>query len=231
MPRVLDSLPRLAELHDEFVLRHDVDNFFWHFPCRLKHPDSATFKHYQKIEQWLSYVPHSEWPKYRKRVGEWANQRHRCRYWEKLHDVFHEALGAQILKEEFQCEALFFEPELARAKSPDWLGVRNGCHVYAEVKTCNHSRDDCRSGRGEQTLHLSPLLPRGLRNKLTATYTKAVKQLQSPRDAVAATKVVVLVLNLDRNIGSLRVTDSALCAAFLREIEQPEFPIRFCLSS
>ncbi len=179
----------------------------------------------------MSHIPPSEWKKYRARVGEKVHLRHDYLYWKELHEVFNEALGARLLREDFRCDTLHFEPKRGAAKSPDWLGIREGHHVYVEVKTCNHSIDECKSWSGDLELKLTPSLPKQLEQKLRESYEKAVEQLLSPHDSTVATKVVVLVICLDWNITPVALNEAELCASFLRTFERPDIPVRFCLSS
>jgi hypothetical protein len=220
------ELPRLSELHRRFVTR-EKRNFFHGFPARLESKDSVTCDFYRIIENWMSYIPASEWEIYATKVGHAAcayDEKHK-RHWEKLHDVFSEATGAMVLAKEFRCEEIRLV-SASKSIAPDWRGVAAGRPHYIEVKTVNHSLDERLSWYdGAQLVHTT-LLPESLKEKITKTYKEAVAQLSAPADSANAIKVAALVLYPDYNVDPIEVELSSLFLDFCTEIELPDYPIR-----
>jgi|CXWL01.1.fsa_nt_gi hypothetical protein len=220
------DLPRLADLHSRFVTC-DKRNFFYCFPARLEAKDTVTFDFYRIIENWMSYIPASEWEIYAAKIGPaaLAYDEKRKRHWEKLHDVFSEAVGAMVLVKEFRCGEVRLVPA-SKSIAPDWRGVAAGRPHYVEVKTVNHSLEERLSWYdGAQLVHTT-LLPETLKGKIHKGYKEAVAQLSAPADANAAIKVAAFVLYPDYNVDPIEVELSSLFMDFCTEIELPDYPIR-----
>ena len=225
MKRFKKSLPRLTELHDRFV-SDDGANFFRLFPTRLECEDTVTYNFYQTIEDWLTFIPPSEWDSYATKVGEVVEIRDlKCkRHWERLHDVFNESLGVKLLRTEFSCDQIRFLPR-SRSPTPDLLGDSSSSRYYLEVKTINHSQDERESWYSGETLSHTVVIPNPLQRKITATYEEAVTQLRAPADASQARKIALLIINTDYNVDPMDEELEDLFLRFLDTIEQPDFHI------
>ncbi len=220
------ELPRLTDLHRRFVTS-EKKNFFRDFPKRLEGKDTVTFDFYAKIENWMSYIPASEWESYAAKVGTAVSafDQKQKRHWEKLHDVFHEAIGAMVLVKEFHCDAVRLIP-VSKSIAPDWGGLATTRPHYVEVKTVNHSLDERLSWYGGKPLVHTTQLPAPLTKKIREGYEEAMRQLSAPVNAKEAVKVAVFVLYPDHNVDPIEVQLSNLLLDFFTEIEQPDFPIR-----
>jgi len=224
------QLPRLTELYDRFV-SSDRNNFFLRFPQRLQFPDTVTLAYYRKIENWLSFVPASQWSLFQEKIGPTATacDTKNKRDWEKLHDTLNEALGAKILQENYGCSDVVIVPTRGNSKSPDWRGMVSTRPHYAEVKTVNHSLNERLSWYGDDKLLHTTKIPPALAKKITDSYTEAIEQLNAPLDAQDATKLVVFILNPDHNFDPIEEDLKELLMTFLEEIEIPETPIYACI--
>ncbi|HEY4247820.1 MAG TPA: hypothetical protein VGM64_13275 [Lacunisphaera sp.] len=225
-----DPLPRLTELHDRFVA-DETNNFFRRFPRRLRDENSVTFRFYKRIEDWLSFIPKSQWVIFQGKVGaavSLLDLKHK-RYWEKLHDVFNEALGAKILRQNFRCQDIVFVPPTGKSEVPDLRGTKESRPHYLEVKTINHSLDERLSWYGGKDPVHTTELPLTLIQKIKSSYAKAITQLTAPVDSANAVKIVLFVLNPDHNVDPIEEELDQLFMDFFSSIENPEFPIHFCI--
>jgi hypothetical protein len=220
------ALPKLAALHDRFVASI-AGNFFWRFPRRIVDHDSVTFRFYKIIENWLSHVPASQWSVFETKVGEVVSLRDRKnqRHWEKLHDVFNEALGAKVLRTCFKCRSVSFVPLRDGFKTPDLRGTAGGLPHYLEVKTVHHSADERKSWYGGKAMVHTTKIPAPLAKKIRESYAEAIEQLCAPTDAARAVKVVLFVLNPDYNLDPIEESVEQLFLKFFGEIERKEFPL------
>jgi hypothetical protein len=217
------ELPRLTELHDQFV-SSSGDNFFNEFYQRL-FPSKVTQDFYRAyVERDFAFIPDSEWPRFMKKVGRTVEI---CddiggRHWEKLHDVFNEALGARILTTRYSCEHLSFVPEDGKSV-PDWIGLGCWRRHYAEVKTINNSDVERKSWYGGDQPEHTVGLPVRMVRKLEDAYAKAQSQLGAMPDAATARKVVILVVNVDYHIAPFDGSVRDLIRRELERIEVPEY--------
>lgn len=223
MNRFRGDLPRLTKLYDQFVVQ-DSSNFFYHLPQRLAFSGAPTLDYYKRVEDWLSYVPDDQWPMLARKVKATVSIYDPYRFWEKLHDVFSEALGFKVLTTKYRCASIsFFRP--AETETPDLVGVCDGKAYYLEAKTVNHTQAERLSWfdltKPKCVGWLSPTIQR----KLSGPYEKAVSQLSALADAPYTTKIVLLVFNVDYTVSPIDSSVEDLVLNFLRSIEKEDFPI------
>ena len=140
MDRFRHVIPRLAALYDEFVA-DDPQNFFYRFPERLAPAGTPTLAYYERIEDWLSYVPQDQWPTLRKKIKATVSNYDRYHFWQQLHDVFSEALGFKLLIKKYECSPVsFFRP--GDTQTPDLRGSSRAATHYLEAKTVNHTQSE-----------------------------------------------------------------------------------------
>lgn len=220
----IDTLPRLLDLENRFR-SNDRQNFFANFRNRLA-GHRVTYDYYHKVDRWLSFIPADVWDDYCAKVGKVCNSFDRIRHWEKLHDVFNEALGAKLLACRYRCKMIeMIKPSThIRKKSPDWRGHTKYQMTFVEVKTINHSQDERESWYQDTTLCSISELSIHLKNKITSSYTEACEQL----NAVAARserKVVLFVLNQDYNLDPIDHDIGDLVIEYLDTLERGDVTI------
>jgi hypothetical protein len=207
------------------------DNFFRDFPRRLGY-DPVTSNFYRGVELALGFVPSVSWPGYVDKVGTAAlyRDRKRERHWEKLHDVFNEAFGAQYLVEQCGCTSVeIIVPSLGIA--PDWRGVAKTRIHYLEVKTINHSDVERMSWFDKGTpLSHTVKLPAQLIRKTTEAYLEAVAQVNAPADADSAIKAVFFVINPDHNVDPCDRPVDELFKELFSTIEVPGVSIAYLIN-
>lgn len=216
-------LPCLADLHDRF--RTDSEkNFFRYFPSWFDESE-VTLRFYEQIESDLSFIPRTEWDSYAAKIGATVNcyEKKRRREWEKLFDVFSEALGARVLVENYRCDDL----RLVSTSDPrtcDWFGSAGGKLHYLEVKTLNHSDIERKSWFGEAELVPTSKIPAGLLAKARSTYDEAKIQLDAMPRSREARKLVLFVVHVDYHVAPVDIDVRRL---LLREFEKFEDPNYF----
>lgn len=196
---------------------------------RLVSDSGATRQYYQKIENWLSYVPKTEWSAFCEKISLTVNIYDRYRHWESLHTVFNEALGAKILATRYRCRDI----KLVRAstikkglqpKSPDWIGNNLSVTTFLEVKTLNHSQEERESWyTSKQPVHRTQVSPQ-LEAKIRSTYDQAIEQLSSvgtPENR----RLVLFILNRDYSFDSINHSIESIMLSCLNKLERKEYPI------
>jgi len=221
------QLPRLGSLHQRFA-KESLTNFFYQFPDRLfaEKDTSVTLEFYKNIEYNFSFIPDSQWESFCAKVASTVEVFEEGRHWQKLHDVFNEAIGARVLVETYSCTELSLLPECKNTKSCDWFGSKDGKHYYIEVKTLNHSDAERRSwlDGGSRLTHTCDA-PAGFINKAMAQYNYAREQLMAMDPAEKATKLVLFVVNIDRNFFPFEKSAEELLEREFREFEETSYKI------
>lgn len=223
-----ERFPKFRDLHAQFS-DDQKDNFFRDFPKRLVSNDGVTLQYYLKIENWLGYVPVSEWRSFCEKISLTANIYDRYRHWEGLHSVFNEALGAKILATRYRCRDInLIRPSPIKKgqppKSPDWVGHTLTVTTFVEVKTLNHSQEERESWYTDrQLVHLTQVSPQ-LEKKIRTTYDQAISQLSavgSPKNR----KLVLFILNRDYNFAPIDQSINSVVLSCLNRLEKGEYPI------
>lgn len=208
LQKLSKQLPLLSNLHDRFV-KNTPSNFFRRFAYWFDESET-TLRFYQQIERDLSFVPQSDWEAFASKIGEVVDYRdtRKHRDWEKLFDVFNEALGARILKEKHHCSDIHLIPRNEITTTCDWFGRASNNQFYLEVKTLNHSDAEQKSWYKEAKLTHTCFVPSSLISKAKDAYEKAKRQLDATAKDVSATKLVLFIVNVDHNFdpidGSVR---------------------------
>ncbi len=223
-------LPRLADLHARFRSA-SRENFFRDFE-KWFNRSGVTYRYYKQIELDLSFVPEAYWDAFASKVGAVVNyyDKKHHREWEKLFDVFNEAIGARVLKQRFGCSEVHLSPT-GKGETCDWFGVAS-CHEhYLEVKTLNHSDVERRSWYGEAKLVHTTLVPAALIRKAKSSYQKAKGQLDAMPRASTARKIVLFVVNADHNFDPFDGNVSDLLLQEFDKFEVPGYSIQLAVNS
>lgn len=223
-------LPRLADLHDRF--RTDLPNNFFRTFSLWFDESEVTLRFYQQIERDLSFVPPSEWNAFAAKVGAVVN---RCdqesrRDWEKLFDVFSEALGARVLVEKYDCDVVRLVSN-SGAKTCDWFGAASGQAHYLEVKTVNHSDAERRSWHDEAELVHTSRVPAALLAKARISYEKAKRQLDAMPGSAAARKLVLFVIHADHNFDPFESSVRELLQLEFARFEDPSYSMLLAVNT
>lgn len=226
--RTVADLPIFERLKSR-IGADDSENFFAEFENRLNCPDSPTFQVYQRIDEWLSFVPPDQWKSFLKKARGCVSAcgRKRYRYWEKFLDILHEAYGFKLLYTRYGCSTVRY---IHGRGLPDFLGESADGNILLEVKSINYSEEECRSFYETVKRGGYFSIPTRIKDKIRSRYGSAIKQLKNGLEHYSATKTLVLMpIHVDHNIAEFPNSHEENFLAFLEEVELDDYPIDFYL--
>jgi hypothetical protein len=232
-PSLADTFPRLSQLKTAVPDPTHPDAYFQHFEERLAESEHIR-NQFLRVERTLEALDEDAWHDMLQRAAPQTMQRHPTRGWESLFNTLNESKAFAYLRS-LGCSEIAFIG-VGKMKTPDLRAVLGGHLVLCEVKTINVSGEEAerrdRIHRGEIVGTSVPIsVTLQMLDKVTATVTHAIEQLDHEDPQRIARRIVFTVLHFDDWVGDYQTEYIAQLDAHLEAKPVQGAELVFCPAS